>query len=110
MVPAAIREALALGESAIVTRSDRALEEAVREFAHTLEGIAGGSSPEHSDDLAALHTMAELVIERIESAVAGGMVHGGRCLALVEGVYDIRRALEEIHWWRRRTAAIAIRS
>jgi len=75
------------------------------EFAHLLTTVPDYPPREFStDSIGVLAQMAEDVITRIERRVSTGDDSGAVQLDLVEAVYDIRRALEEIDRWRRHYA------
>jgi hypothetical protein len=57
-----------------------------------------------ADSIARLGALAEDVISRIEQRVGTGDDSSAVQLDLVEAVYEIRRALEEIDRWRRHYA------
>ena len=104
---AAIDRAVALAAAFGKARNARVREDAARKFAVLLATVPDYPSARFSrDDLAGLQSLAELMIGRVEEHVAGDDRNSGRQRELVEAVYAIRRALEEIDRWRRHSAAV----
>ena len=97
-----VEKAAAAYEAIRESSRRRAFEKSVEAFVRVLAGVPEVAPADVSDaDLGLLRTLGEGAIERIEERVATGEDPDPDKLQLVEGVYDIRRALEEIDQWRR---------
>ena len=98
-----VAQAVELSETIRQTSHRHAFEAAVRDFTRLLASVPGYAAQAFSADaITALNSLAEGVIERIEQRVSSADDSSSVQLDLVEGVYGIRRALEEIDRWRRR--------
>ena len=105
LTPAIVTKAVALSETIQRANRPHALEAAVTEFTHLLTTVPDHAPRELStDSIGLLARLAEDVITRIERRVSSGDDSGAVQLDLVEAVYGIRRALEEIDRWRRHYA------
>ena len=79
-----------------------ALEKAVGQFVGLLHRVPDYPASTFSPDaIGVLRTLAEGVIEKIEDRVHAGQDERNEQQVLVEAVYDIQAALEEIDRWRR---------
>jgi hypothetical protein len=80
-----------------------AFERSLSEFTRLLGSVPDVAVNElSSENLAALRTVSEDVIERIEERAARGAVRGARQLSLISRMYEVRRLLEETYTWRQR--------
>ena len=105
LTPAIITQAVALSETIQRASRPHALEAAVTQFTRLLATVPDYAACEFStDSIGLLGRLAESVIARIERRVGAGDDSGAVQLVLVEAVYDIRRALEEIDRWHRHYA------
>jgi len=84
------------------TGSSRRRQRAITNFIAGLRTIPDGPHDQaSSDQIVALQSLAERVIERIEDRLSEASDRAGVQLGLAESVYSIRRSLEEVEYWRR---------
>ncbi len=97
-----LTQAVEASEGIQQARRRHAFEDAVRAFTRVLRTVPDYAPHALSSDaVGGLRTLAEGVIARIEERVATARDPCGVQVDLVERVYEIRRALEEIEIWRR---------
>jgi hypothetical protein len=104
-IPEIVTRAMAVSDTIQGASRSYALETAVSRFRRLLSTV-----PDYAPQELSAHTidtlgrLAEDVIARIEQRVSSGTDSGAVQLDLVEAVYQIRRALEDIDRWRRHYA------
>jgi hypothetical protein len=90
------------GESVFDAATSRRLQRAITDFIAGLRTIRDGLPDQSSaDQIAALQSLAERVIDRIEDHLADASDRNDIQLGLAVSVYAIRRSLEEIVYWHK---------
>ena len=89
-------------ETIRTTKHRHAFEKAVKGFVRLLATVPDAPPETFSDDaVRSLLSMSEQVIAQIEQRVSTQQDSASVQRDIVEGVYEIRRALEDIDRWRR---------
>ena len=104
MEPDAVAKAVELVETIRTTKHSHTFEKAVEGFVRVLAAVPDYSAAAFSDDaVGVLLSLSEQVIEqRIDTQQDRESVQQD----IVESVYDIRRALEDIDRWRRHSRGV----
>ena len=102
MEPDVMAKAVEFAETIRTTRHGHAFEKAVEGFVRLLATVPDFPPAAFSDDaVGSLQSLSEQVIARIEQRVDTQQDSASVQQDIVESVYDIRRALEDIDRWRR---------
>ena len=95
-------KAVEFAETTRTTKNGHAFENAVQGFVRLLGTVPDSPPAAFSDDaVGSLQGSSEQVIAQIEQRVDTQQDSASVQQDIVEAVYDIRRALEEIDRWRR---------
>lgn len=101
MQPDPVAKAVELAQTIVTAKHSHPFEKALEEFVQVLGSIPDHPASAFADDtIATLRDLAEQVIAQIEERVARAEDSSHVQQQLVEGVYDIRRVLEDIYRWR----------
>jgi hypothetical protein len=86
-------------------KSSRPFENGVKEFVRVLRTMSDGTPGDTSAaTIQVMQSLAETVIQLIEARLAENVDPARVQRRLAQGVYDIRRTLEEADHWRRHYA------
>lgn len=100
--PELVERAVAISGAVRRSTRRRAFHREVEAFAQLLAAVPDCSPREFAnEEIAVLRSLAEDVIASIEERLSAGGDSEHVKVYLAEAVYDIRRALEEMHIWRR---------
>jgi hypothetical protein len=101
MQPDPVAKAVELAQTILTATHSHPFEKALEEFVQVLGSIPDHPASAFADDtITTLNDLAEQVIAQIEERVGRAEDSSPVQQQLVEGIYDIRRVLEDIYRWR----------
>ena len=100
-------KAVEFSETIRTTKHGHAFEKAVKGFVQVLARVPDYSPAAFSDDaVGSLQDLSEQVFAQIEERINTHQDRASVQQDIVEAVYDIRRALENIDRWRRHSRGV----